>query len=99
MPFANPFSNAFLSIRKALKNASLEDILSQSPDSTSNSLNREKTIHYKFILSKIIEVSINMLTIDLEKAAESEKYEIKGEIMDLVSLYESLDIEKCMNHQ
>lgn len=40
-----------------------------------------------------------MLTIDLEKAAESEKYEIKGEIMNLVSLYESLDIEKCMNHQ
>lgn len=74
-------------------------MLRQSPDPSSNSLNREKSNYYKFILSKIIEVFINMVTVDLEKAPESEKDEIKGEIMNLVSLYESLDIEKCMNHQ
>uniref|UniRef100_A0A2N9H7A5 Fanconi anemia group I protein n=1 Tax=Fagus sylvatica TaxID=28930 RepID=A0A2N9H7A5_FAGSY len=99
------FSSAFLKIRKFLRNQNLEDpgfltsfyslnvrsgILGQAQDAGSKPLEEEKS-KCALILSGIIEVVLNAIATDLEKATDIKKVDLEKEITEFVDLHDSLD--------
>ncbi|KAG4182730.1 hypothetical protein ERO13_A09G063000v2 [Gossypium hirsutum] len=92
------FSGAFLKIRKFLRNANLEDILGQTHDASSAAVHEEKRKCSALILSGVIEVVLNTVAMDLEKAAD-QKVELEKEIMQFVDRHDSLAKEASTSRQ
>ncbi|KAG4129173.1 hypothetical protein ERO13_D09G062000v2 [Gossypium hirsutum] len=92
------FSGAFLKIRKFLRNANLEDILGQTHDASSAAVHEEKWKCSALILSGVIEVVLNTVAMDLEKAAD-QKVELEKEIMQFVDRHDSLAKEASTSRQ
>lgn len=67
------------------------DIVGQSQDTVSASLEEDKRKSYGVILLGIIQVLLNYIITDLEKQPEGKKGDIGKEIVDLIDLYESLE--------
>nr|XP_029120442.1 Fanconi anemia group I protein [Elaeis guineensis] len=92
------FSNALSKIRRSLRKCTLDDGQGQTEDN-SLPLQGEKTYSHGWILLGIIEVFINVVASELEKAADEEKIVLEKEIMELVNSYDFLEIESIMNKQ
>ncbi|XP_077218685.1 fanconi anemia group I-like protein [Tasmannia lanceolata] len=93
------FSNALTKIRKFLRNGSLEDVVAKTQDPGSRSLEGEKTSCCAQILLGIIEVLLNTVATELEKAKESEKVDLEKELMDFIVFHESLQKDACITKQ
>ncbi|PIA61325.1 hypothetical protein AQUCO_00300695v1, partial [Aquilegia coerulea] len=87
------FSNALSMLRKLLRNADLRDMLGQSEDSGLQSLEMEKTSYLASILSGIIEVFINVISTELEKAIDVKKVELEKELIEFIDVHDSLEKE------
>ncbi|KAJ9536922.1 hypothetical protein OSB04_029655 [Centaurea solstitialis] len=85
------FSTALLSIRKLLRNQNLEGLLGQTKDAASTPQQGERYKYSAQILSGVIEVILNTLAIELEKATNDRKIDLEKELVDLVDLYGSLE--------
>ncbi|KAI3691576.1 hypothetical protein L6452_31372 [Arctium lappa] len=85
------FSGALLTIRKRLRNENLEGLLGQMKDAASTPQQGEKYKYSAQILSGVIEVILNTLAIELEKATNDKKIDLEKEFVDLVDLYGSLE--------
>ncbi|EHA8589521.1 Fanconi anemia group I protein [Cocos nucifera] len=92
------FSNALSKIRRSLRKCTLDDGQGRSEDS-SLPLQGEKTYSHGWILLGIIEVFINVVASELEKAPDEEKIVLGKEIMELVSSYDFLEKESITNKQ
>ncbi|XP_068658858.1 uncharacterized protein [Aristolochia californica] len=84
------FSEALVSIRKFLQSGSSEDVLVNFLGSNAEKVEAEKSHCHIWVLSGIIEVALNFIAKNLEKAAEAEKEVHEKEIVELVSLYDYL---------
>nr|XP_043630505.1 Fanconi anemia group I protein [Erigeron canadensis] len=84
------FSSALLTIRKLLRNENLEGLLGQMRDASSAAQQGERYKYSAQILSGIIEVTLNTVATELEKATNEKKIELEKEFIDLIDLYESL---------
>ncbi|KAL5785187.1 hypothetical protein ACOSQ2_007579 [Xanthoceras sorbifolium] len=89
------FSCALLKIRKFLRNGKLEDILGQTQEEGSTSLGEEKRKCYSVILLGIIEVMLNTIATELEKATDAEKEDLEKELIGFVDLHDSLEKYLC----
>lgn len=67
------------------------DIVGQSQDTVSASLEDDKRKSYCLIILGIIQVQLNYIIVDLEKQPEGKKGAVRKEIVDLIDLYESLE--------
>lgn len=67
------------------------DIIGQSQDTVSTSLEEDKRKSYCLIILGIVQVLLNYLITDLEKQPEGKKGDIRKEIVDLIEIYESLE--------
>ncbi|CAE6230013.1 unnamed protein product [Arabidopsis arenosa] len=85
------YSSALVKIRNFLLGKKLEDIVGQSQDTVSASLEDDKRKSYCLIILGIIQVQLNYIIVDLEKQPEGKKGAIRKEIVDLIDLYESLE--------
>ncbi|XP_024961417.1 Fanconi anemia group I protein [Cynara cardunculus var. scolymus] len=85
------FSSALLTIRKLLRNENLEGLLGQMKDPASTPQQGERYKYSAQILSGVIEVILNTLAIELEKATNDKKIDLEKEFVDLVDLYGSLE--------
>ncbi|GAV64147.1 hypothetical protein CFOL_v3_07665 [Cephalotus follicularis] len=92
------FSNALLKIWKCLRNGSLEDILGQTHDASSTSLD-EKRRCCSLILSGIIEVLLNTIASELEEARDTKKVDLEKELIEFVDLRISLEKDTCTSRQ
>ncbi|KAL5541884.1 hypothetical protein UlMin_009594 [Ulmus minor] len=93
------FSNAFQKIRKYLRNQNLGDILGQSQDGDSTSLEVDKSKCRALVLSGITEVVLNAIVNELEKATDVNKLDLEKELVELVELHESLEKHGCLSRQ
>ncbi|CAH2044672.1 unnamed protein product [Thlaspi arvense] len=90
------YSSALVKVRSFLLGKKLEgcvrlDIVGQSQDTVSASLEEDKRKSYCLIILGIIQVLLNYIIMDLEKQPEEKKGDIEKEIADLIDLYESLE--------
>ncbi|KAM4126898.1 hypothetical protein ACJW30_02G049000 [Castanea mollissima] len=92
------FSRAFLKIRKFLRNQNLEGILGQAQDAGSKPLEEEKST-CALILSGIIEVLLNAIATELEKATDIKKVDLEKEITEFVDLHDSLHEDTCTSRK
>lgn len=88
------FSSALSKIRKFLRSGNLEDILGQTQSTGSTDLDKERGSYCNLILAGIIEVVINVIATELEKATEIEQVHLNKEIIDFINLYDSLEKDK-----
>ncbi|PON88352.1 Fanconi anemia group I protein [Trema orientale] len=93
------FSNAFLKIRKFLRNLNVGGILGQGQDGGSASLDVDKSKCRALVLSGIIEVVLNAIGNELEKATDANKLDLERELVDFVELHESLEKDINMARQ
>nr|GEV47933.1 fanconi anemia group I protein [Tanacetum cinerariifolium] len=84
------FSRALATIRKLLRNENLEGLLGEAKDAGPTPQG-ERHGSSGQILSGVIEVILNTVATELEKATNDKKIELIKEFVDLVDLYESLD--------
>ncbi|KAF5185291.1 Fanconi anemia group i protein-like protein [Thalictrum thalictroides] len=87
------FSNSLSMMRKLLRNANLRDMLGQCEESGLQSSEVEKTSHLASILSGIIEVFINVIAIEWEKAIDVKKVELEKELIEFIDVHDSLEKE------
>ncbi|KAG7533501.1 FANCI solenoid 4 domain [Arabidopsis thaliana x Arabidopsis arenosa] len=85
------YSNALVKIRNFLLGKKLEDIVGQSQDTVSATVEDDKRKSYCLIILGIIQVQLNYIIVDLEKQPEGKKGAVRKEIVDLIDLYESLE--------
>ncbi|CAA7058843.1 unnamed protein product [Microthlaspi erraticum] len=85
------YSSTLVKIGSFLLGKKLEDIVGQSQETVSASLEEDKRKSYCLILLGIIQVLLNYIITDLEKQPEEKKVDIEKEIVDLIDLYESLE--------
>ncbi|XP_071730859.1 uncharacterized protein [Rutidosis leptorrhynchoides] len=85
------FSSALSRIRQLLRYENLEGLLGHSKDEGSSLQQGERCVSSARILSGIIEVILNILATELEKATNERKVELEKEFIDLVNQYESLE--------
>ncbi|PWA72376.1 Armadillo-type fold [Artemisia annua] len=85
------FSRALATIRKLLRNENLEGLLGEAKDASPTPQQGERHGSSGQILSGIIEVILNTVATELEKATNDKKIELVKEFVDLVDLFESLD--------
>ncbi|KAJ9181895.1 hypothetical protein P3X46_005941 [Hevea brasiliensis] len=90
------FSKAFLHIRKFLKKGNLEDILSSTLGSGSTAVEEENKKCCALILSGTIEVVLNTIAIELEKATDLKRVDLENEILEFVNFHESLEKYSCV---
>ncbi|KAG6501138.1 Fanconi anemia group I protein-like isoform X1 [Zingiber officinale] len=90
---AELFSKALSKIRKNLKNCKLQDYEVQAEESSRQHLLDEKIICNCQILLRLIEVLVNIVVIDLEKAESSEKLVLEKEIMEFSEFYDFVEKE------
>ncbi|XP_058083253.1 uncharacterized protein LOC131231163 isoform X2 [Magnolia sinica] len=93
------FSNALLNIRKLLRNGCLEDVIAKCQDPGSCAFEGEKGSYSSWILSGIVEVLLNAVATELEKATETEKVDLEKELLELINLYDSLQKVACNTKQ
>ncbi|XVF38742.1 hypothetical protein REPUB_Repub20aG0127800 [Reevesia pubescens] len=93
------FSGALLKIRKFLRNANVEEILGQTQDTSSAAIHEEKRKCCALILSGVVEVVLNTIAMDLEKATDQKKVELEKELIQFVDLHDSLAKEACTAKQ
>ncbi|XWS14102.1 hypothetical protein CRYUN_Cryun36dG0094200 [Craigia yunnanensis] len=93
------FSGALLKIRKFLRNANLEEILGQTHDASSAAVHEEKRKCCALILSGVVEVVLNTIAMDLEKATDQNKVELEKELIQFVDLHDSLTKDACTSRQ
>ncbi|CAH8358387.1 unnamed protein product [Eruca vesicaria subsp. sativa] len=87
------YSSTLVKVGSFLLGKKLGDIVGQSQDAVSASLEEDKRKSYCLIVLGIVQVLLNYIITDLEKQPEGKKSEIEKEIVDLVDLYESLEKE------
>ncbi|CAA0408588.1 unnamed protein product [Arabidopsis thaliana] len=85
------YSSALVKIRSFLLGKKLGDIVGQSQDTVSASLEEDKRKSYCLIILGIVQVLLNYIIVDLEKQPEGKKGSVRKEIVDLIDLYESLE--------
>ncbi|XVF66198.1 hypothetical protein PTKIN_Ptkin10aG0016300 [Pterospermum kingtungense] len=93
------FSGALLKIRKFLRSANIEEILGQTQDTSSAAIHEEKRKCCASILSGVVEVLLNTVAMDLEKAMDQRKIELEKELIQLVDLHDSLAMDTCTSRQ
>ncbi|XP_039020727.1 Fanconi anemia group I protein [Hibiscus syriacus] len=99
------FTGALLKIRKFLRNANLEDILGCTRDGSASthdgsvSALEEKRKCCALILSGVVEVVLNAIAMDLEKATDQKKVELEKEIIQFIDLHDSLAKEASTSRQ
>ncbi|KAF3779321.1 hypothetical protein EJ110_NYTH22786 [Nymphaea thermarum] len=86
---AEAFANAVLQVRKYFGKVRLEDILTKEVDI--QSLDGQTASYHAFILLGILEVLVNAVVTDLEKAKEGEKNEYEKELYNFLNLYDSIE--------
>ncbi|KAK8573012.1 hypothetical protein V6N12_029051 [Hibiscus sabdariffa] len=91
------FSGALLKIRKFLRNANLEDILGRTHNASA--AHEEKRKCCVLILSGVVEVVLNTIAMDLEKATDQEKVELEKEIIQFVDRHDSFTKEASISRQ
>ncbi|KAI3936391.1 hypothetical protein MKW98_000665 [Papaver atlanticum] len=87
------FSNALLKIRKLLTTENLEGITGSyevSGSSGSRSSGTEKGNYCASILSGIVEVLLNSVAMELEKATDLAKVDLEKELIELSDMHDSL---------
>ncbi|KAK9136852.1 hypothetical protein Sjap_007446 [Stephania japonica] len=80
------FANALPKIRKLMRNDKLEDILLQCQDSRDQSMEPEKRSYSASVLSGIVEVILNIVATDYEKAQDARKNDLEGSFLNKVDL-------------
>ncbi|KAK2645650.1 hypothetical protein Ddye_020845 [Dipteronia dyeriana] len=93
------FSCALSKIRTFLRNGKLEDILGQTQEEGSSSLGEEKRKCCSLILLGIVEVMLNTIATELEKAKDAEKEDLEKELIGFVDLHDSLEKYLCTPRQ
>ncbi|XP_020538725.1 Fanconi anemia group I protein isoform X2 [Jatropha curcas] len=88
------FSKALVKIRNFLRKGNFEDILSPTQGSGSTSV-EERGKCCALVLSGIIEVVLNTIATELEKATALKRVDLEKEILDLVNFHESLEKYRC----
>ncbi|KAF8387882.1 hypothetical protein HHK36_026544 [Tetracentron sinense] len=74
-------------------------ILGQTQDAGSRSLEEEKGSYCALILSGIVEVVLNSVGTELEKATDVQKEDLEKELIEFVNLYDSLENDICTAKQ
>ncbi|KAJ7955128.1 Fanconi anemia group I protein [Quillaja saponaria] len=92
---AESFGSAFLKIRKFLRNPKLDGIIHQTQNASSASPEEKKSKCCALVLSGIIEVILNSVANELEKAVDEEKENLEKEFTELVDVYETLGKDLC----
>ncbi|CAL8991407.1 unnamed protein product [Prunus brigantina] len=93
------FRTAFLKIRKSLRNQNLEGIFGQTQDPGSASVEEDKRKCCALVLSGIIEVVLNSIATELEKATDRKKLDLEKELIEFVDLHDSLDKDTGFSRQ
>ncbi|XP_062107746.1 uncharacterized protein LOC133818728 isoform X3 [Humulus lupulus] len=96
---SDSFSSAFQKIQKFLKNLNLGGILGQSQDGELASLDLDKSKCRALVLSGIIEVVLNAIANDLEKATDANRLDLERELVEFVELHQSLEKDLSMLRQ
>ncbi|KAL6193735.1 hypothetical protein ACLB2K_034819 [Fragaria x ananassa] len=94
---ADTFYSSILKIRKSLRNQNIEDIFGQTQDGGSSSFEDNKRKCSAFVLSGIIEVLVNAIATDLDKASDRKKLDLEKEIIQFVEIHHSLDKDTCFS--
>ncbi|KAK9161603.1 hypothetical protein Syun_007944 [Stephania yunnanensis] len=92
------FANALSKIRKLMRNDKLEDILLQCQDSRDQSMEPEKRSFCASVLSGIVEVILNIVATEYEKALDARKNDLERELIELVDLHDSLQKDACTSN-
>ncbi|KAL0414757.1 UNVERIFIED_CONTAM: Fanconi anemia group I protein [Sesamum radiatum] len=85
------FSNALAQIRKFLRNGNLEGLLGKDQDSGSRPMEEEKRRYSATLLLGIVEVVMNIIVAELEKAANTQKLELERELSQFVDIHEFVE--------
>ncbi|KAL0388809.1 UNVERIFIED_CONTAM: Fanconi anemia group I protein [Sesamum radiatum] len=85
------FSNALAQIRKFLRNGNLEGLLGKDQDSGSRQMEEEKRRYSATLLLGIVEVVMNIIVAELEKAANTQKLELERELSQFVDIHEFVE--------
>ncbi|WCJ23472.1 Fanconi anemia group I protein [Euphorbia peplus] len=85
------FSKSLSKIREFLKNPRLEGILSSTQDSAATPVEHKKRKCFASVLSGIIEVVLNIIASELEKAADLKRIDLEKEILELVNFHHSFE--------
>ncbi|KAL0457426.1 UNVERIFIED_CONTAM: Fanconi anemia group I protein [Sesamum latifolium] len=85
------FSNALAQIRKFLRNGNLEGLLGKDQDSGSRPMEEEKRRYSATLLLGIVEVAMNIIVAELEKAANTQKLELERELSQFVDIHEFVE--------
>ncbi|KAH9765890.1 Fanconi anemia group I-like protein [Citrus sinensis] len=96
---AESFSTALLKIQKFLRNAKFEDILGLAQEEVSTSLAEEKRKCCSLILLGIIEVVLNTIANELEKAADAAKGALEKELIEYIVLHDALEKDSGVSRQ
>ncbi|XP_010558807.1 PREDICTED: Fanconi anemia group I protein [Tarenaya hassleriana] len=93
------YSSTLLKVRSLLRQGKIEDIIEQSQDVESASLQEDKKKSCALILSGILEVLLNSIATELEKGLEGKKGDLEKEIADLIDLHQSLEKDMYKSKQ
>ncbi|KAJ9699622.1 hypothetical protein PVL29_005473 [Vitis rotundifolia] len=93
------FSSALLKIRQCLRRGNMEDIFGQTQDTVSRTSEDEKRRCCALILSGIVEVFLNTIATEMEKATDIEKVDLLKELIDFVNHYDSLKKSRSTSRQ
>ncbi|PRQ39249.1 putative fanconi anemia group I protein [Rosa chinensis] len=94
---ADSFYSSFLKIRKSLRNQNIEGIFGQTQDGGSSSFEDNKRKCSAFVLSGIIEVLVNAIATELDKASDRTKLDLEKELIQFVELHHSLNKDTCFS--
>ncbi|KAK1380281.1 Fanconi anemia group I protein [Heracleum sosnowskyi] len=84
------FSSALSKIRKFLRTANIEEFLGHTQDAASAQVKEEKK-YCAWILSGILEVVVNIITTEFEKATDVKKVDLEKELLEHADVYASLE--------
>ncbi|KAF3456246.1 hypothetical protein FNV43_RR00896 [Rhamnella rubrinervis] len=96
---AESLSGAFSKIRKFLRNRNLGDIICPSQDSGSTSVEADRSKSCAIVLSGMIEVILNVIADEWERATDLFKLELEKEIIEFVDLHDSWERDACLSQQ
>ncbi|KAG8369921.1 hypothetical protein BUALT_Bualt14G0063600 [Buddleja alternifolia] len=85
------FSNALVKIRKFIRNENLEGLIGKIQDSGSTPMEEEKRRCSATLLLGIVEVVMNIIVAELNKAANVQKQELETELSQFVDIHEFLE--------
>ncbi|CAN8255542.1 unnamed protein product [Cochlearia groenlandica] len=85
------YSSALLKLQNFLRGKKSEDIVGQSQDTASASLDEDKRKSYCLIIMGMVQVLLNYILTNVEKQPEGKKGYIGKEIIELIDTYVSLE--------